>query len=43
MNVEMECLICGDHEICDTDKITICHGCQNGVMKFMPKEEWDDV
>lgn len=33
MKVEMECLICGNHEICETTKINICPQCENGVMK----------
>lgn len=32
MMTEMECLVCGDHEMCNSDKINICHGCDNGVM-----------
>ncbi len=33
MLVEMECMVCGDHEYCDSSKINICHGCDNGIMK----------
>jgi hypothetical protein len=32
MLIEMECLCCGDHEMCDPHKSNICHGCDNGIM-----------
>ena len=31
--VEHECLVCGDHEMCDSNRINICSGCENGIMK----------
>jgi hypothetical protein len=33
MIIEMECLICGDHDNCDDDiRVVLCNGCGNGVM-----------
>jgi hypothetical protein len=32
--LEHECMICGDHEMCDPNKINMCHGCNNGIMKI---------
>jgi hypothetical protein len=31
--IEHECMICGDHEMCNPDIINICRGCDNGIMK----------
>ena len=30
--VEMECLVCGNHDRCNPDKINICNQCNNGPM-----------
>lgn len=32
MTIEMECLICGNHDHCDPTKLTICDQCDNGLM-----------
>jgi len=32
MKIEMECLLCGNHDMCNPDKISICDQCDNGVM-----------
>ena len=28
----MECLICGNHDECDDQKLVICDQCDNGLM-----------
>ena len=32
MLIEMECLICGNHDLCDDTKLNICNQCDNGIM-----------
>jgi hypothetical protein len=33
--IEMECLICGVHKLCNPNKVNICMSCDNGVMKIV--------
>ena len=37
--IEYECMTCGDHVWLDSDKKTICTGCDNGVMQPYRKNE----
>jgi hypothetical protein len=38
MMIESECLVCGNHDMCDLTKINICDQCNNGVMKKYKEE-----
>jgi DNA-directed RNA polymerase subunit RPC12/RpoP len=36
--IEYECLICGDHMWHTRERIVMCEGCNNGIMKpYIPE------